>query len=197
MRCIIILIAIFGSLAAKSQVELRLDSSKVSNGNGVLHFRTTTGESLGNVQIREGHMNGSYRSVDTSRLFELNGVVRYDPACYRNWPAFDVVYVSGNGDTIETVLDSATLNRYYKIHSLRFLKISPSKTMIKVAEINPELNFNFGDPYVFPVGSWKFQDTKRNYIYKEVVYDNCGILKEIKLFRPDGKLLRRVLPGRL
>jgi hypothetical protein len=174
------------------QIKLFFDTTKLINGNGVASLRSTTGKNFGFQTYRDGHLNGDYYHIDTAEEYSLKGELRYKPTCLNYSPGVEVRFRSNDNDTLTMLIDSSLFKELFEYSMDKIIETQYALVPEPVSYPHPDLNIGFSDdPAVVPVGRWQRLDLKRNYVFEQFDFDDCGNTLLITYFNPDGSILNK------
>ena len=105
-------------------------------------------------------------------------------------PAKKVTYAVTGGKIFTYVFDTAAFRNIFLAgdSSLKILKISPDSV-----EENPKeykyIDEGFGDPAIFPFGTWRVVNPKKRVPIVTVVFDDYGNPVKVTRYDPKGNIL--------
>jgi hypothetical protein len=190
LKKLFILVLIFISTHSYCQIKLFYDTANVINGNGIASLQNSSGINFGFETYRNYKLNGKYYLIDTSREYALKGELKYKPSCINYSSGVRITYLN-DSDTLTISLDSALYVQLFKNSTFKVLKTENILVPEMVSVTHPVLNLGFNNPAVVPVGRWERVDLKRNYIFTQFDFDECGNTLQITYFNPNGSILKR------
>ena len=189
VKRIFLIVIIIVPLSICGQIKLFYDTSKLITGNGIATIQSSTGENFGFRTYKSGRLNGKFYQIDTAREYSLKGELSYSPSCINYYPGVMVKYANAN-DTLTMVMDSALFIEVFKFSKEKIIETKFALAPETISGIHPDLNIGLSDdPAVVPTGKWQRLDLKRNYVFTQFDFDNCGNLLLITYFKRDGSIL--------
>lgn len=182
---------LFNSSLSFCQIKLFFDTSKVINGNGVALLQSTSGKNFGFKTYKNGHLEGKYYNIDTNAEYALKGELRYKPACVNYSPGVKVTIVNNDNDTSILVIDSSTFKELFQTSTGKIID-TQFAWVPELANMQPALDIGISDdPAVVPVGKWQLLNLKRNCVWKQIDFDDCGNTLSTTYFKHDGSILSK------
>jgi hypothetical protein len=186
-----LIISLTVSSYALCQIKLFFDTSKVVNGNGVALLQSTSGKNFGFETYKNGHLEGKYYNVDTNAEYALKGELGYKPTCVNYLPGVKVTMLTNDNDTLIMLLESSLFKELIPTWAGKIIDTTFSLVPER-ANMQPDLDIGISDnPAVVPVGRWQLLDLKRNYVWEQFNFDDCGNTLSITYFKPDGAILSK------
>ena len=173
------------------------DTSKLIKGTGIAALVSNTGKNFGFKTFKNYHLEGMYYYIDTLEEYALKGHLGYDTTCINYTSGVKVKYqiyidtiAKIFSDTLTAFYDSASFIEIFKYSVAKIIETVPVLVPAFVFNPQPDLNLGyFGDPAVVPIGRWERIDLKRNFIFTQYDFDDCGNTLLARYFNPDGSVL--------
>ena len=153
-------------------------------------LQSTNGKNFGFQTYKNDHLDGKYYHIDTSEEYALKGELRYQPTCVNYKPGVKVSF-RNNNDTLTMIIDSSEFSELFKYSMDKIIETQYALAP-ELSYMHPELNIGISDdPAVVPVGRWQLLNLKRNYVWEQFDFDDCGNTLSVTWFNRDGSILNK------